>query len=52
MGEGWEGVMFPAILRLWNNEVLANLDSVHKTIAGELGRITPTQTLPHQGAGP
>jgi very-short-patch-repair endonuclease len=36
------------ILRFWNNEVLANLDGVHETIADELGRITPTQTLPHQ----
>jgi len=33
------------ILRFWNNEVLANLDGVHETIASELGRITPTQTL-------
>ena len=40
------------ILRFWNNEVLANLDGVHQTIADELGRITPTQTLPHQGGGP
>ena len=39
------------ILRLWNNEVLANLDGVHATIAAELGGITPTQTLPHQGGG-
>jgi very-short-patch-repair endonuclease len=39
------------ILRFWNNEVLANLDGVHAAIAGELGRITPTQTLPHQGGG-
>ena len=40
------------ILRFWNNEVLANLDGVHLTIAGELGRITPTQNpLPHQGEG-
>ncbi len=30
------------ILRFWNNEVLANLDGVHQTIADELGRITPT----------
>jgi very-short-patch-repair endonuclease len=37
------------ILRFWNNEVLANLDGIHATIAAELGRITPTQTLPHQG---
>ena len=39
------------ILRFWNNEVLANLDGVHATIADELGRITPTQTLPHRGGG-
>ena len=39
------------ILRFWNNEVLANRDGVHETIANELGRITPTQTLPHQGGG-
>jgi very-short-patch-repair endonuclease len=39
------------ILRFWNNEVLANLGGVHETIAGELGRITPTQTLPHRGGG-
>ena len=39
------------ILRFWNNEVLENLDGVHETIADELGRITPTQTLPHQGGG-
>jgi very-short-patch-repair endonuclease len=38
------------ILRFWNNEVLANFDGVHETIAVELGRITPTQTLPHQGS--
>jgi very-short-patch-repair endonuclease len=37
------------VLRFWNNEVLANLDGVHETIADWLGRITPTQTLPHQG---
>ena len=29
------------ILRFWNNEVLANPDGVHQTIADELGRITP-----------
>jgi very-short-patch-repair endonuclease len=37
------------ILRFWNDEVLANLDGVHETIADELRRITPTHTLPHQG---
>jgi very-short-patch-repair endonuclease len=40
------------ILRFWNDEVLANLDGVHETIAGELSRITPAQTLPHHGGGP
>jgi len=39
------------ILRFWNNEVLGNLDGVHEKIASELGRITPTQTLPHRGEG-
>ena len=39
------------ILRFWNNEVQANLDAVHETIASELRRITPTPTLPHQGGG-
>src|SRR5207245_3109648 len=27
------------------------IDGVHQTIADELRRITPTQTLPHQGGG-
>ena len=44
-GEGYR------ILRFWNNEVLANIDGVHATIASELGRITPTQTLPHRRGG-
>jgi hypothetical protein len=39
------------ILRFWNNEVLANIDGVHETITEELGRLTPTQTLPHRGGG-
>jgi very-short-patch-repair endonuclease len=39
------------VLRFWNNEVLANLDGVHQTIAHELERVTPTQTLPHRGGG-
>jgi very-short-patch-repair endonuclease len=39
------------ILRFWNNEVLANLDGVHRAIADELGRITLTQTSPIQGEG-
>jgi very-short-patch-repair endonuclease len=39
------------ILRFWNNEVLANVEGVHARVAEELGRITPTQTLPHRGGG-
>jgi very-short-patch-repair endonuclease len=39
------------ILRFWNNEVLANIDGAHETIAEELGSLTPTQTLPHRGGG-
>ena len=39
------------ILRFWNNEVLANPDGVHQTIAGEQGRITPTQPSPIEGEG-
>jgi primosomal protein N' (replication factor Y) len=39
------------VLRFWNNEILKNLDGVHQTIAGELGHITPTPTLPHRGGG-
>ena len=44
-GEGYR------VLRFWNNEVLQNLDGVHEVIMGELGAVTPTQTLPHQGGG-
>jgi very-short-patch-repair endonuclease len=39
------------VLRFWNNEVLGNLGGVYEAIAGELARVTPTQTLPHQGGG-
>jgi very-short-patch-repair endonuclease len=39
------------ILRLWNNEVLVNLDGVHAAVPEELGCIIPTQTLPHRGGG-
>ena len=39
------------MLRFWNNEVLANLEGVHQTIADELGRITPTQPSPIKGEG-
>ncbi len=39
------------VLRFWNNEVLANLDGVHATIADALARITPTQPSPIKGEG-
>ena len=39
------------ILRFWNNEVLANPDGVHQTIADDLGRITLTQPSPIMGEG-
>jgi len=39
------------ILRFWKSEVLENLDGVHETIADDVGGITPTQTLPHDGGG-
>jgi very-short-patch-repair endonuclease len=39
------------ILRFWNNEVLANPDGVHQTIADELGRITPTHPSAMMGEG-
>jgi very-short-patch-repair endonuclease len=39
------------LLRFWNNEVSANLDGVREIIAGELGRNTPTLSLPHRGGG-
>ena len=39
------------VLRFWNNEVLANLEGVYRAITGELGGVTPTQTLPHPGGG-
>jgi very-short-patch-repair endonuclease len=44
-GEGYR------VLRFWNNEVLANLDGVHRAITEALDRGTPTQTLPHRGGG-
>jgi very-short-patch-repair endonuclease len=37
------------IARFWNNEVLANLEGVHQTIADELGRITPPNPPPSRG---
>jgi very-short-patch-repair endonuclease len=39
------------VLRFWNNEVLANLDGVHATIADALAGITPTQPSPIEGEG-
>ena len=39
------------ILRFWNNDVLANLDGVHETIAAELGRLTPTKPSPIEREG-
>jgi very-short-patch-repair endonuclease len=39
------------ILRFWNNEVLANLDGVHATIADALAGITPTPPSPIEGEG-
>jgi very-short-patch-repair endonuclease len=39
------------ILRFWNNEVLANLDGVHQTIADEVRRSTSTQPSPIKGGG-
>jgi len=42
--------VFPAA-QVENNEVPVNLDGVNQMIADELGRITPTRTLPHQGGG-
>jgi very-short-patch-repair endonuclease len=39
------------ILRLWNNEILENLDGVHATIADALSCVTPTQPSPIKGDG-
>jgi very-short-patch-repair endonuclease len=39
------------VLRFWNNEVLVNLEGVHRVIAEALDQATPTQTLPHPGGG-
>jgi very-short-patch-repair endonuclease len=39
------------ILRFWNNEVLANLDGVHQTIAGWLAGSPPPQPSPIEGEG-
>jgi very-short-patch-repair endonuclease len=39
------------ILRFWNNEVMANLDGVHQTIANELGASPPPQPSPIKGGG-
>ncbi len=39
------------ILRFWNNEVLANLDGVHKAIADELAASPPPKPSPIKGEG-
>jgi very-short-patch-repair endonuclease len=39
------------ILRVWNNEVLENLEGVHMAIADRLAGITPTQPSPIEGEG-
>ena len=39
------------MLRLWNNEILANLSGVKETVADELSRATPTQPSPIKGEG-
>jgi very-short-patch-repair endonuclease len=40
------------VLRFWNNEVLANLEGVHATIADELGRSSPPpKPSPIKGEG-
>ena len=49
-GGGLGGGVFPAA-QVENNEVPVNLDGVNQMIADELGRITPTRTLPLQGGG-
>jgi very-short-patch-repair endonuclease len=39
------------ILRFWNNEVLANLDGVHRMIADALAGSPPPQPSPIEGEG-
>jgi very-short-patch-repair endonuclease len=39
------------VLRFWNNEILANLDGVHETIADELGASPPPKPSPIKGEG-
>jgi very-short-patch-repair endonuclease len=39
------------ILRFWNDEVLANLDGVHQTIAAALGTSPPPKPSPIKGEG-
>jgi very-short-patch-repair endonuclease len=39
------------VLRFWNNEVLDNPVGVRSVIAENLHRVTPTQSLLHQGEG-
>jgi hypothetical protein len=50
MGEGWEGVMFPAA-QVQNNEVPVNLDRVNQTIADKLGASPPPEPSPIAGGG-
>ena len=49
MGEGWEGVMFPAA-QVQNNEVPVNLDRVNQTIADKLGASPPPEPSPIKGS--
>ncbi len=39
------------ILRFWNNEVFANIDGVHQTIAAALGASPPPKPSPIKGGG-
>jgi adenine-specific DNA-methyltransferase len=39
------------VLRFWNNEILANLDGVHETIAGRAGAHHPHPNPPIKGEG-
>jgi very-short-patch-repair endonuclease len=39
------------ILRFWNDEVLANLEGVHQTIAAALGASPPPKPSPLKGEG-
>ncbi len=39
------------VLRFWNNEVLANLDGIHQTVADALHRSPPPKPSPIKGEG-